>query len=105
MTESWLLLSRDAIRRAAGNPNGDEPLELPRLDHLERELDPKSLLYSLLRDASGLPARRRRKLNVQHHAARVAELMTDFNPLSGLSAFSALTGEVADVIQRRGWDR
>ena len=29
MTEAWLLADENAIRRAAGNPNGDEELNLP----------------------------------------------------------------------------
>ena len=35
MTESWLLISEPAIRRAASNPRGREVIHLPRLQKME----------------------------------------------------------------------
>src|SRR5947209_2033943 len=49
MTEAWLLIEETAIRRAAGNPNGKVVLQLPSLQRLERERDPKDLLHQYLK--------------------------------------------------------
>ena len=46
-TEAWLLFDENAIRRAAGNPNGDELLELPKLKDIENLADPKQLLRNV----------------------------------------------------------
>jgi hypothetical protein len=54
MTEAWLLFDETALRRAAANPNGKHPLQLPDLTKLEDKPDPKELLYKLLGEASGL---------------------------------------------------
>lgn len=48
MTEAWLLLDEDAIRRVAGRPNGVEPLGLPSLATVEQALDPKQVLRHAL---------------------------------------------------------
>lgn len=44
MTEAWLLLDQQAIRRTAGNPNGSTSLPIPttRWDELP---DPKQVLH------------------------------------------------------------
>jgi len=44
MLESWLLFDKDAIRRAAGNPNGTEVLAIPSPKRLESMAEPKELL-------------------------------------------------------------
>ena len=48
MTEAWLLIDEKAIRIAAGNRNGTEILEIPKLHELESLPDPKKLLYELI---------------------------------------------------------
>ena len=63
MTEAWLLGNESAIRSAAGNPHGTEPLPMPRIRDLEAVPDPKDRLLELIRQASGLNARRRASLN------------------------------------------
>ena len=40
MTEAWLLIDELALRRAAGNPNGRNPLDLPALKDLEALPEP-----------------------------------------------------------------
>ena len=52
MTEAWLLFDHNAIRLAAGNPNGKSPLYLPKTAWDELP-DPKSVLHG---SAAGPPA-------------------------------------------------
>jgi hypothetical protein len=92
--EAWLLFDETALRHAAGNPNGTQPLDLPDLSTIERIEDPKSLLYELLRKASELQGRRLRKFRANVNAYRVAELIEDFSPLRHLSAFNRLEREI-----------
>lgn len=101
MSEAWLLFNEPAIRRAAGNPNGKESLELPALKRLEDLPDPKAVLYELLCQASGLSSRR--KFRPREHVHRIAELIGDFSPLRALPAFSALEDEVVETIERQSW--
>ncbi|MCJ7687521.1 MAG: DUF4276 family protein [Desulfobacteraceae bacterium] len=58
MTEAWLLFDEPAIRFAAGNPNGKNPLDMPDLSIIEQVSDPKDVLFEILREASGLRGRR-----------------------------------------------
>jgi hypothetical protein len=90
MTEAWLLISADAIRRAAGNPNGRVKLDLPPVKRLERLPDPKALLHELLIRASGLDSPRRKKLlrrDLGILVRRVAALISDFSLLDDLTAY------------------
>ena len=103
MQEAWLLFDEQALREAAGNPNGRQPLQLPRVRDLEGIRDPKQSLDELLREASGLSGRRRKKFQTAAHAHRVAELIADFSPLRGLEAFAALEADIRRVIQDQGW--
>jgi hypothetical protein len=103
MQEAWLLLDGVAVRRAAGNPNGRDPLEIPPLKRLDKLPDPKEILYALLRDASGLTGRRLKRFSAQASALRVAEFIDDFTPLRGLTAFAVLEEELIQVIGQRGW--
>jgi hypothetical protein len=102
MTEAWLLLDEGAIRRAAGNPNGREPLALPRPAEIEALPDPKETLAALLRDACGLGARRRRRKAVR--VSLVAGHVEDFTPLRSLSAFRTMEKELEAIIHTAGWD-
>jgi hypothetical protein len=103
MTEAWLLLDEAALRRASDNPSGRQPLDLPRISQIETLPDPKRRLHELLREASGLHGRRRSKLSVANRTARVADLVDDFSPLRGLSAFRALEEEIRQIVQAHGW--
>jgi hypothetical protein len=51
--EAWLLLDVPAIRAAAGRPAGTEPLDLPPIDRVEAESDPKGTLERALLAACG----------------------------------------------------
>ncbi len=103
MTEAWLLIDEAAIRHAAGNRSGRQPLEIPGLLQLENLPDPKAILHELLRQASGLQGRRLRQFRVTQSALRVSALATDFSSLRQLSAFQVLEADLKDTVQRAGW--
>lgn len=99
MQEAWFLFDEAALRRASGNPNGRQLLQLPAITQVERLPDPKSILHQLLRDASGLTGRRLKSFSVRESAQRVAELINDFEPLRALTAFKALEAEIEQVLE------
>jgi hypothetical protein len=103
MQEAWLLFDEKAIRNAAGNPNGRTPLNLPVVTELEQLPDPKNDLYELLREASGLHGRRRKRFAVNIAARRVAEFIDDFTPLRTLPAFKALEAEVETIVKTQNY--
>ncbi len=103
MQEAWLLFDVAAIRRAAGNPNGQERLILPQPNRIEHLPDPKTDLHNLLRRASGLGAQRRARLNVRQRAIQVSTFITDFSPLRILPAFSALEADIIQAVEQSGW--
>ena len=103
MQEAWLLIDEAALRHAAGNPNGREPLNLPSVGTLEALPDPKDTLHDLLRRASGLRGRRLASFNERLSGHRVAEMIEDFRPLYRLTAFQRLTVEVGRTAKRQGW--
>jgi hypothetical protein len=104
MQEAWLLIQESALRWASGNPNGQETLVLPKLKDLEELPDPKEVLYQLLRDASGLQGRRRKKFSVQTGARRVVEFIGDFSPLLYLEAFRVLDSDLREKILYHQWN-
>jgi hypothetical protein len=99
MTEAWLLIDEDAIRRAAGNPRSRVDLELPGLGVIERSPDPKQVLHDALRSASELNTRRRREFRVGPAVQRVAELIQDYSPLRQLPAFRAFETSTRQAIE------
>lgn len=94
MQEAWLLIDEAALRRAAGNPNGTQPLAMPDVQKLEALANPKELIRGLLRQASGLRGRRLERFNWRSSARRVAEMIGDFGPLYKLAAFQRLATAV-----------
>lgn len=103
MQETWLLIEVQAIREAAGNRNGRQPIELPRLSRLEELPDPKEMLYRLLREASELRGRRLDRFNERECARRVAEFIIDFSVLRRLYAFRQLEEKILQTILSQGW--
>lgn len=103
MIEAWLLIDEDAIRYAADNPNGKVGLSLPRLSRIEAISDPKEMLYDLLRTASELRGRRRKKFRPHARVHRLAELIDDYSPLQSLPAFQCLEADLAHLIEEQGW--
>lgn len=102
MTEAWLLFDEPAIRLAAGNPNGKNPLKVPDLSIIEQISDPKEILFRLLREASGLRGRRLKRFNMAESRIRVTELVSDFSPLRKLNAFQRLEKDVS-TLKQNGW--
>lgn len=98
MTEAWLLFDEAAIRHAAGNPHGSQPLSLPALQRIEKLPDPKHDLHQLLRLASGVAGRRLEKLNLPHSVYRIADLIDDFTPLRTLPAFQQLEEDLKSFL-------
>jgi hypothetical protein len=103
MQEAWLLIDESSIRRAAGNPSGRIPLNVPQRRHVETVADPKETLYGLLRTASGLTGRRLRRLDLAQSRYRLAELIADFSPLRDFPAFAALDRDVTHVLAQNHW--
>ncbi len=105
MLEAWLLIDEAALRRAAGNPNGSQPLSLPDVNDLEALQDPKETLYGLMRDASGLQGRRLKQFarKLPTHLQQVSVHIKDFQTLRGLDAFRQLEGEIERVANDEKW--
>ncbi len=102
MTEAWLLFDEQAVRRAAGNPNGHMAIDLPARNP-ETVADPKAVLRHALKVASGLAGRRLRGLHTSDAVHRVAEYIDDFSPLRELPAFRSLCQCVTEVVLSQGW--
>jgi len=86
MTEAWFLFDEAAIRRAAGNPRGVVPLDLPPVHRFE-QVDAKQVLSDALQTACEHSGRRRRKFSVAKARHRLAELLDDFSMLRQLPSF------------------
>ena len=99
MTEAWLLFDELAIRKAASNPAGRQPITLPPAHTLEALPDPKQHLKHLLREASGLTGRRLQKFNESRGIQLVADYTPDYSPLRKLSAFSEFETSVKRLIE------
>jgi hypothetical protein len=104
MQEAWFLFHEAAIREAAGNPNGDETLDLPPLRTVERIPSPKRALESLLRDASGLRGARLTRMRLGPAKHRLSSLIEDYAALRALPSFSALESDVKRVVRQLGWN-
>jgi hypothetical protein len=103
MMEAWLLFNEPALRWAAGNPNGQTPLELPHPTSFEQLPNPKNVLHKLLRDASELRGRRLRRFDVRRSAGRVTEYIHDFGQLRTLPAFNALEADIQQIVTINQW--
>ena len=97
MTEAWLLVSESALRGASGNPNGRNSLQLPAWQDLENIPDPKTILQTLLVEASGLTGRRRKKLNFSTQRARIPDFLEGWETLLSLPSAKRLDDEIATL--------
>jgi len=102
MTEAWFLISESAIRRAAGNPNGRVPLDMPRTADLETLPNPKDMLHSMLAAASESQGRRRKMFQhrMNEHVRRLAIHIDDYSPLQCLPAFRAFEEDTQVAVKR-----
>ena len=97
MQEAWLLVDENAIRSAAGNPNGKQRIDMPQLDTIERLADPKEMLHRILREASGLNGRRKKNFRVEAAAHRIVYYMASITPLRKLTAFRQFEEDVRNA--------
>jgi hypothetical protein len=100
MQEAWLLLDPVAIRRAVGNPNGRDALDMPPTTRIEEIPDPKRVLYDLLKTACGLHGRRLRAFDPGRQARMVSEYMSNVAVLRELRAFRRFESDVQEVLAR-----
>jgi len=106
MTEAWLLSDEIAIRKAASNPNGRQPLQLPAMNNIEKLPNPKLILHDLLRLASGTSSKRRlKRLAVNRFASRVTKFTSSFALLRELAAFRNLEEELLEIIADQEWSK
>jgi len=98
MLEAWFLFDLNAIRKAAGNPSGTQPLTLPPFDSLENLPEPKNTLHNLLRIASGLHGRRLKSFNPHFAFNRIPTFIDDFRQLRCLSAFQKLESDIRQTL-------
>lgn len=102
MTEAWLLHDEEAIRKAAENPSGRDYLPLPSLHELETQKHAKTILLTILRDASGLSGRKLQKFEAyeRRRLYRLAALQQEkgFAVLRALPAFRILEQEVVALV-------
>ena len=100
MTEAWFLHDEKAIRQASSNPRGKRALYLPRTNDVEQVADPKDALFQALLEATEASGRRlvNKKRELSRMRLRVAELIDDFSPLLGLSAFNRFLADLEHAL-------
>ena len=99
-----MLIDESALRKAAGNPRGRQPLNVPDPKELEDLPDPKQILHEIMRQASGLRGRRLKRFirDVGSHVHRVAQQIDDFSLLRELTAFQQVEHQVVALRQNCG---
>jgi hypothetical protein len=102
MQEAWLLHNEPALREAAGRPSDTTALLLPAPDRWETLPDPKEVLRNALVVASGAQGRHARRFRPNRAVHRLAELITDWTPLRGLTAFQRLEADTRLALSRLG---
>ncbi len=102
MTEAWLLLDEQAIRRVSGNPSGRSDLALPKTLEVERFADPKAKLRECLLTAADVTGRRRERLDRRFDSNRrqLLERLEPEGPVMQLTSWQALLRDVENVAQR-----
>lgn len=98
MMESWLLIDREAIKKAAGNRNYSGNLDLPKLNKLESHRNPKETLHNLLRKAKNCTGRRQKTFNVDQAVHFVAGEIEDYSTLRQLKAFQTFEADMKKVV-------
>jgi hypothetical protein len=98
MMETWLLIDEEAIKKAAGNRNFKNNINLPQISLLEKEKQPKKILHQLLKEASGLKGRNLEKFSTEKAVHLVAENIEDYSPLRKLKAFNVFENRLKDRI-------
>jgi len=99
MMESWLLINKDAILKAAGNRNYRGEINLPEINKIETEKQPKIFLHKILEEASGLKGRKLKNFNINKAIHFVAENIEDFSVLRELEAFKVFELELKQKME------
>ena len=103
MTEAWLILDENAIRKAVGKPNGRTPLDLPTPREAERRADPKGILSNAFLAASEATGRRRKKIERDFARLRrqlLVNLPID-GPLAQLTSWAKFRDDTLHAIATR----
>lgn len=100
MIESWLLVNEGAIRRAANNRNGTNPLTLPSHSRIENETHPKLILMTALRTASGLPPQRLKRFDAHQARSRITGFMDTFAELRQQNGFLIFEQELVAAVNQ-----
>jgi hypothetical protein len=92
MTEAWLLLDEQAIRKVAGKPRGKSQLPLPSPGEVERRSDPKQILAQCLIAASETTGRRRQQMHARFssHRRQLLESLNLHGKVNELSGWKAM---------------
>lgn len=98
MMETWLLIEKNAIKRAAGNRNFKGAIRLPKISRLEKESQPKLLLHQILKEVSGLKGRNINRFNPEAAVHLVAEYIEDYSPLRNLDSFLAFEKDLKNAV-------
>jgi hypothetical protein len=100
MMETWLLIDRDAIKKASGNRNYSDAVVLPAISKLEKIKDPKKELHQILKTCSNLKGRREKMFNEDSAVHLVAEYINDYSPLRQLSAFKEFEQDLKIAVSK-----
>ena len=100
MTEAWLLLDEEAIRKVAERPNGRTPLDLPKPHEVESIADPKRRLKETLLLASQTSGRRHQQFarDFSRHRALLLQRLDPSGAVSQLSAWRRLQSDVERAV-------
>ncbi len=102
MQEAWLLLDEAAIRHAAGGPSGTKPLGLPPPKRWDSLNDPKAVLHTALREASGLSGRRAKRFRSRKAVHRIPDYVDDWSALRQLAGFRRLEADTRRALTKLG---
>ena len=101
MTEAWILLDEAAIRRVVRRPDGRTPLALPTPREAERRADPKTILETVLLDASETRGRRRREIreDLPNLRRQLLRNLPVGGPLEQLASWSRFRDDAVAALQ------
>ncbi len=99
-TEAWLLTDENEIRNIAENPNGTMKLDLPCLNRIEQQNNPKEILKAAIATASGTTGRRLNKINKRFSQKRRAllERIDIDGPINNLPSWARLNDDIKKLI-------
>jgi hypothetical protein len=101
MTEAWLLVDEQAIRRVAGRPASTMPLGLPDIRRVEMIPDPKATLARALEVAAGCTGRRRERFvrDFGEHRRLLLERLDHAGPVTRLESWRRLETDIVATLR------